>query len=105
MTPEAAVKNDVKKLLSKMKAWFFMPVQTGYGKTGVPDVLACVPYTIRPEDVGKTIGVFVGVETKAPGKRHTVTPLQQRELHAIANAGGIALVCDDVVQLDEVLTK
>ncbi len=94
MTPEATVKAAIKRVLAKMHAWWFMPVQTGYGKTGVPDILACVPYVVLPEDVGKTIGVMVAIEVKAPGKLGNVTPLQQKELDSINAAGGLAFASD-----------
>lgn len=55
-TPEGRVKDAVKKLLKDANAWWFMPVQTGYGSPEL-DFICTHPKT------GKT---FI-VETKAPG--------------------------------------
>ena len=80
-TPEGKVKNAVKKQLKALGFYQFWPVQTGMGAKTV-DCLACGG------------GRFVGIETKAPGKRPT--PLQEVTLTKIAEAGGITLVIDSV---------
>ena len=81
MTPEARVKAEVKKQLKALEAYQFWPVQTGMGAPTV-DCLCCVR------------GRFVGIETKAPGKRPT--PRQELTLTQIAESGGIALIIDSV---------
>lgn len=81
MTPEARVKNAVKKLLTEHGAWYFMPVSNGMGRHGIPDIICCVG------------GRFMAIECKA-GKGRT-TALQQRELERITEAGGAALVVND----------
>ena len=88
MTPEGRVKAAVKKWLDARNAYRYMPMSNGMGRVGAPDFLVCY------------LGRFVGIETKAPGKRGNTTPNQQRELSWIAAAGGVALVVDDVAQLD-----
>ena len=88
VTPEGKVKSSVKKLLDKLGAWYFMPMQNGMGRVGIPDFVICLQ------------GYFVGVETKAPGKRKNTTPNQKRELAGIKRAGGISVVVDDVSQLE-----
>lgn len=87
-TPEGRVKAQVKTWLKARGVWYFMPVQTGRGVVGVPDFLCCWG------------GRFLAIETKAPGKRHTVTPLQEHQIALIHQAGGAAIVVDDVAQLD-----
>jgi hypothetical protein len=64
---EGAIKDGVKKILAEEapEAWYYMPVQSAYGTHGIPDFVACVPVTIRPEMVGQTFGLFVTIETKA----------------------------------------
>ena len=89
--PEAKVKADVKKWLTAHNAYWYMVVPTGYSRAGVPDFIVALN------------GQFVGIETKAPGKRAKTSPNQKRELAWIARAGGISLVVDDVRQLDEAL--
>lgn len=91
MTPEGKVKKDVKAYLKAIGAWYYMPVSNGMGRVGCPDILACYN------------GLFLAIETKAPGKRKNVTPNQQREIDDIQSANGLALIVDDVAQLKEAL--
>lgn len=81
MTPEAAVKLKVKKILQLNKIYYFMPAANGYGRVGIPDFIACVD------------GFFLAVECKA-GKNKP-TALQQMELKAITEAKGVALVINE----------
>ena len=93
-TPEGTVKDQVKKLLKEHNVWSYMPVQNGMGCVGIPDLIACVPVKITKDMVGKTLGVFAGIETKAPGKIRNTTENQRRTLRAIGAHGGLALVAD-----------
>ncbi len=90
-TPEARVKDAVKKLLKERGIWWYMPVQNGMGVVGIPDFVCC------------NKGSFLAIETKAPGKRNNPTPNQERRIMEIHQAGGAALVIDDVSQLKEYL--
>ena len=81
MSPEAKVKKKVYKILKDNKAYYFSPIMTGYGKMGVPDVIACYR------------GVFIAVECKA-GKNKP-TELQQKNLDDIGTAGGYSLVINE----------
>lgn len=99
VTPEGRVKAAVKRVLKALGAWYFMPVQTGRGVGGVPDFVVCMPVTVTPDMVGRTVGLFVGVETKAPGRRSNVSDLQRLQINAIGRAGGVAVVVDDAAQL------
>lgn len=103
-TPEKKVKAAVGGTLERARAWYFKPVSNGMGRHGIPDIIACVPYVVQPEDIGKTIGRFVAVETKAPGKLSTVTPLQRNELRRIEEADGIAVVADDAELVEQALS-
>lgn len=59
MTPEGKIKFHVKQALQASTCtWYFMPVQSGYGKT-VLDFIGCHD------------GQFFAIETKAPGKKPT----------------------------------
>ena len=93
-TPEGKVKAEVKKVFKAHNIWSYMPVQNGMGCVGIPDLIACVPLKITKDMVGKTIGVFAGVETKAPGKIKNTTENQRRNLRAIGSHGGMAVVAD-----------
>ena len=90
-TPEGKVKAQCKKLLDSRGIWHFSPVSNGMGRHGIPDVICCWE------------GKFLGVEMKAPGKRANVSALQEREINAIRLAKGLAIVVDDVSQLEELL--
>lgn len=80
-TPEAKVKARVIKQLKEMGVYYFSPVTGGYGRSGVPDIVACVG------------GKFVGIECKA-GKGVT-TALQEKNLAEIRLNGGTALVINE----------
>ncbi len=95
-TPEGRVKDAVKRWLKARGAYYYMVVPSGYARAGVPDFLCCLPHPDHPH------GIFLAIETKAPGKREDTSPLQQQELRAISAAKGFALVVDDVRQLDQI---
>lgn len=88
-TPEVKVKRKIRAWLQARGIWYCQPVTGGFGASGVPDIIACWR--------GRTLAI----EAKAPGKRSNTTEMQKRQLAEIAAAGGIALVVDDVAQLDE----
>ena len=81
MTPEGKVKVQIKKYLDSIGAYYFMPVQTGYGKRTL-DFLVCIN------------GGFVAIEAKRPGKMPT--PLQSHIMTEINQAGGIAFATDSI---------
>lgn len=80
-TPENRVKAVIKDILKSNGIYYAMPMGTGYGKSGVPDFLCCVS------------GYFLAIEAKA-GKGAT-TALQDREIAAIFDAGGTALIINE----------
>lgn len=80
-TPEAKVKAQVVKQLKEIGAYYFSPVTGGYGRSGVPDIVACIN------------GRFVGIECKA-GKG-VLTALQSKNIQAIKDNGGTALVINE----------
>ena len=90
-TPEGRVKKAVKEYLTTIGAYYYMPMSNGMGRVGAPDFMVCHN------------GRFLGIETKAPGKRGNTTPNQDRELAAIQAANGLAVVVDDIEQLKEVM--
>lgn len=74
MTPEGKVKKQVVDLLKQWGAYYFFPVTGGYGRSGVPDIIACIG------------GDFIAIECKAGTNRPT--QLQKRNLDLIGVAGG-----------------
>jgi len=86
MTPEGKVKRKVVEVLKKHEVWYFFPANNGFGKSGIPDIIAIVS------------GHFVGVEVKsATGKP---TELQKICGKQIEKAGGTWLVVSDDVTLE-----
>jgi hypothetical protein len=93
MTPEAKVKQKVRRLLDAMEIYYFFPPANGYGRAGIPDIILC------------HAGLFGAVECKA-GKGQ-LTALQERELDKINAAGGFTFVAreDNLEELRWAMTK
>jgi hypothetical protein len=88
MTPEGKIKEQVKALLKKHKVFYFMPVSNGFGKHGIPDFIC------------SHNGHFLGLETKAEGKKPTA--LQVKCMKEIEDAGGKCFVVDSQKMIEEV---
>lgn len=80
-TPEKRVKTKVESVLKSEGAYYFFPATHGYGRSGVPDIIACVN------------GHFLAIECKAGGNKPTA--LQTREIESIRLAGGVAVVANE----------
>ena len=81
MTPEGKVKKKVKKILDDIGAYHFSPMTAGYGRSGVPDIIACYK------------GKFIGIECKAgEGK---LTLLQISNMKQINACGGLAIMVNE----------
>ena len=81
MTPEAKVKQKIKRLLSAMAVWYFMPVAGRYAKKGIPDFICCAN------------GKFLAIEAKGNGGR--ATELQLYVIEEIKKHNGVAVVIDE----------
>ena len=93
-TPEGLVKKSIKDFLAEYDiqpakaagtfttaaGWYFMPTTAGLGVKGIPDFL------------GHYLGVFFGIETKAPGKKPS--GFQALQIAAIEQSGGAVFVVD-----------
>ncbi|MFI5397627.1 MAG: hypothetical protein ACHQ9S_18980 [Candidatus Binatia bacterium] len=101
-TPEGAVKYRVKVLLKKLQAYWHMPVQNGMGSPSL-DFHVCLPVLITQDMVGKTMGMYVGIETKAPG--NVPTARQLTTMAEIRRAHGHALVIEDNTDAIENIAK
>jgi hypothetical protein len=71
--------------------WYFRPVNTGYGRLGIPDFICC--------HRGRMYGIEVKVGRDKP------SPWQQRELMAIALAGGEARVVRSLKEMMAILDE
>jgi hypothetical protein len=100
--------NDVKALVKAWfdgrRSWSYAPIQTGLGVHGIPDRVGCVPVVITQQMVGRTIGLFIAVEAKRPGRRGEKsgggTPAQGNQLRGIIEAGGVGALVDGTNDLD-----
>jgi Holliday junction resolvase len=81
MTPEGKVKKKVLQILTEHGAYYTMPVTGGYGRSGVPDIIACYR------------GKFLAIECKAGSNKPTA--LQEKALNDIRTAKGFALVINE----------
>lgn len=97
---ESPIQRDIRAKLGELKLPFFR-YQVGLfysergtplkiGVEGVSDLIGIIPYTIRPEDVGRTIGVFAALEVKKP--KGALRKAQGPFLHMVNRMGGIAAV-------------
>ena len=80
-TPESKVKKRVKKILDDLGAYHFSPMMDGYGRSGVPDIIACYK------------GKFIGIECKAGDNKPTL--LQLRNIEDIKRNQGLAIVINE----------
>ena len=76
-TPEGWVKHDVDKYLDGIGAYVVKPATFGYGSSGTADRIVCFA------------GKFISIEVKREGK--VPTPIQQRRMKEVHDAGGIAI--------------
>jgi len=81
MTPEKKVKDKVVAILKAYEAYYFYPVTSGYGASGVPDIVGC--YKEK----------FFAIECKA--NKNTPTALQERNMQKIRESGGVAIVVNE----------
>lgn len=81
MKNEKDVKAEIKKILILLDAWYFMPVQTGYGVQGIPDFIVCYN------------GNFIGIEAKFGKNKESAW--QAKQGAAIGMAGGGYMVIHD----------
>lgn len=84
------MKDEIKNLLESYgsELYYFMPVQTGYGKRGL-DFFVCFK------------GMFIAVEAKR--SRGYAKKFQEDLIEQVRDAHGHAILCDDVAQLTELL--
>lgn len=80
-TPEKKVKDKIVAILKDENVYYFFPATHGYGRSGIPDIIACVN------------GKFLAIECKAGTNKPTA--LQVREIQAIRRCGGVAVVANE----------
>lgn len=80
-TPEKKVKVKVEAILKAEGVYYFFPATHGYGRSGVPDIIACVN------------GYFLAIECKAGDNKPTA--LQVREIERIRQSNGVAMIANE----------
>ena len=81
MKCEKDVKKEIKKILHARGIYEFSAMMNGFGRAGVPDIIACHK------------GRFIAIEAKF-GKNKT-TMAQDEELRLIKVSGGISMVINE----------
>lgn len=79
---EARVRAKVNEILKKYGAWFFAPVNFGFGKDGVPDNIFCLN------------GRFGCIESKGNKTGHILMNEQKSCLEEIERKGGFTYVAN-----------
>jgi hypothetical protein len=95
LTPEGKVKRKVVEVLKSHKIWYFFPANNGFGKAGIPDIIAIVK------------GKFVGIEVKAD-KTKKPTALQVKCGEEIQSAGGwwfLVYDADTIASLEQAIEE
>jgi hypothetical protein len=87
-TPESKVKRKVTEMLRACNVWYFFPANNGFGKGGIPDIVACID------------GRFLGIECKANATLKP-TALQLSCKAEIERAGGKWFLVRDDASLAE----
>lgn len=90
MNNERDVKKKLVAALKSIGAWYCMPHGAGYGRAGIPDIIACID------------GRFFAFECKFGKNKPTAH--QAAELRDIARAGGAAGVVDET-NINEVISS
>ena len=97
---ESDVQKKVIDYLHSLGAWTVKVIQGN--KTGVPDVLACVPMdkeqVLKMFETRDKVGVFVAPEIKNPNGKGLTSALQKRNIKQINRAGGLA--ASDIISID-----
>lgn len=79
------------------KSFGFMPRQSGYGSNGIPDHVYCVPVKITEKMVGKTFGIFIGIEAKTvTGKQSALQRIAQLDIEAASGEYRLVYGSEDI---------
>lgn len=89
---KSEVKTQTKAILDKLEIYYVCPANTGYKKSAIPDIIACVS------------GTFLAFNCIGTGK--SITPIQTVEFNNIVASQGIAFTVDgnNIIVLENTLT-
>lgn len=102
---ESKIQKKIIDYLHGLGAWTVKTIQCN--KSGVPDIIACVPMTkeqvLKHFETNDTLGVFVGAEVKT--EKGVISSVQKRVIKQINYNGGICGVVRSVEDTKELLKK
>jgi hypothetical protein len=77
-------------------------VQAGLGK-GTSDLIGLVEHVVRPEDVGRKVGLFLAIEVKTSTGRGSDE--QKLFLKSVVRRGGIGGIARSAAEAESLVTK
>lgn len=89
-TPEGKIKSKLRRKLSQLDCWVYIPQAGAFGKSGVPDIMVLAS------------GRLFGFECKADAKKKP-THLQVKAMKDMEAAGAKCLVVCDDATIDEAI--
>lgn len=100
---ESKLQRRCQALLKDNKSFVFKTHGSMFQRTGIPDLIACVPTDIKVlQDMidanwfkDKQIGIFVGLEIKRENQLSDLSKAQEIVGKEIKDAGGLWFVIDD----------
>ncbi len=119
MSSESEIQAAIRLTISEKRLGMFLRYQVGrfiplnsrhpikIGVVGASDLIGIVPHVVRPEDVGKTIGVFCAIETKQE-KDKTEKGRKKNQanfMRVIRSFGGIAGIARSVPDAVAMVTE
>ena len=117
MSREGIIQTNIRLLLGRMRMLFLRynvgtfwtkdgrPVKIG--ETGVSDLIGMVPHVVTQEDVGRTLGIFVALETKQV-KDSTDKERKKKQaafLCAVNRGGGLGAIVRSEEDAADVVTE
>lgn len=101
---ESAIQRRCQQILKDEQCFVFKTHGSMFTRTGIPDLVACVPVNKRTlekmlrEDWFKKddrIGIFLGLELKRPDHMNELSKAQEIVGNEIKSAGGLWFAIDD----------
>lgn len=90
MKTEANIKTEICQYLNSIGAYYFRPMTMGYGRSGIPDIVGCLPG-----------GLFIGIEVK--NAKGLPSPWQAGELRQIDARKGVGILARSVEDVERIV--
>jgi len=89
-TPEGKIKSKLRRKLSQLNCWVYIPQSGAFGKSGIPDIVVLAN------------GTLFGLECKADAKKKP-TDLQVITMSTMEDHGAICMVVYDDATIDQAI--